>query len=65
MRYRPGAFPCKRCGHRRDMHEDFNGVWKCRACDYIAYRFPCSTARLMDENVLTGLSFDVDEKFEL
>jgi len=47
------------------MHEDFNGVWKCRACDYIAYRFPCSTARLMDENVLTGLSFDVDEKFEL
>jgi hypothetical protein len=47
------------------MHEKFNRVLRCRACDYIAYRFPCSTARLQDEAVLTNLQFDVDEKLEL
>ncbi len=61
LRYRPGLFPCERCGHRRDMHEELAGVRRCRACDYIANRFPCSTATLRDEAVLDALSFGDDE----
>jgi hypothetical protein len=64
LRYRPDAFPCGKCGHRRDLHEAFDGVQRCRACDYIAYRFPCSTARLRDEAVLTGLSFEVGDDLD-
>jgi hypothetical protein len=51
--------PCERCGHRRDMHELFRGLRVCRACDYIALRWPCSTARVRDEALLESLSFDL------
>jgi hypothetical protein len=43
------------------MHEELAGVRRCRACDYIANRFPCSTATLRDEAVLDALSFGDDE----
>jgi len=59
FRYRPGPSPCERCGHRRDMHERVNGIRRCRACDYIALRFPCSTETLRAEKVLDSLAFDV------
>src|SRR5271166_215705 len=64
FRYRPGPFPCERCGHRADMHEHFNGVRRCRACDYIALRFPCSSETLRAEKTLDALTFDVDEDAE-
>jgi len=52
--------PCKRCGHREDMHEQFRGLRICRACDYIALRFPCSTKRVEEEAVIESLSFDLE-----
>ncbi len=55
LRYRPGLQPCKRCGHRRDMHEAVKGLQHCRVCDYLAYRLPCSTARLREDAVLDAL----------
>ncbi len=43
------------------MHEHLNGIARCRACDYIALRFPCSTETLRGEQVLDSLAFDVDD----
>ena len=60
--YRPGPFPCERCGHRRDMHEMLKGVLRGRACDYIALRFPCSSETLRAEAVLDSLSFENEDK---
>lgn len=42
------------------MHEDFRGMNVCRACDYIALRFPCSTATLQEKAALDALSFDLE-----
>jgi hypothetical protein len=47
------------------MHESLDGrvnigdLRRCRVCDYIAYRFPCSTATIRDEAVLGSLNFDI------
>lgn len=57
--------PCERCEHRRDMHEMLNGLLMCRACNYIALRFPCSPKTLEDEAKLAGLKFDFDPRYEL
>jgi hypothetical protein len=61
MRYRPGLFPCERCGHRADMHENADGVHRCRVCDYVALRLPCSSPRLREDAILASLSIDLDE----
>lgn len=52
--------PCERCGHRRDLHEEFVGVHCCRACDYAAVNGPCSTKRLREDALLEALSFKLD-----
>ncbi len=47
------------------MHESLDGrvkpgdLRRCRVCDYIAYRFPCSTATIRDEAVLGSLHFEL------
>ena len=33
--------PCERCGHRRDMHRDLDGVRLCIVCENVG-RWPCS-----------------------
>ena len=50
--------PCERCNHRRDMHELFQGMRICRACDWIALFFPCSTAQMKINSKLDALYFD-------
>lgn len=57
-RARADPTPCERCRHRRDMHEVFAGVQMCRACTYIAIRWPCSLTRLKEEAVLESLAFE-------
>jgi hypothetical protein len=42
------------------MHEGFRGLRICRACDYIALRWPCSTATLEQAAVIDALSFDLE-----
>jgi hypothetical protein len=37
------------------MHEALKGLQHCRVCDYLAYRLPCSSARLRDDAVLDAL----------
>jgi hypothetical protein len=42
------------------MHEELKGVRRCRACDWIALRFPCSSETLRVEAALDALHFDVE-----
>jgi hypothetical protein len=50
--------PCARCGHRTDMHERYKGSRACRACNWIALRWPCSWATIEAESVLDSLTFE-------
>jgi hypothetical protein len=40
------------------MHERYKGSRACRACNWIALRWPCSWATIEAESVLDSLTFD-------
>jgi hypothetical protein len=42
------------------MHELFRGLRVCRACNYIALRWPCSTTTMQERSVIDALTFRLE-----